>query len=969
MFNISQYFLDEKVEQGDGERIALVCSDEKITYAELLSRVEDFSHCLTEKGIRREERVALLLFDRIEFVVAFFGIVRIGAIALLMNPTTRPTDAAKTLLEANTRLVLAENIPGDYSTLKDEVHAVDSQVQFYTVEDMKKMKPSHSTSGSALCTRTKQDSPCYWLCTGGTTDLPKIAMHRHLTMKIISELWRDTLNISKFDVFFSSAPIFHAYGFGNSISLGLGAGATVILEPRKPITPMLVSEVVEKHRPNYFFAVPTLYNLLLKANLPEDTFSSVKTAITAGEAIPHAVQQQFKNYFGVEIQDGIGSTEAGYIYLYNGKPVKGWEIELRSEQGNLLEFKEGQFGQLYVKGESNASGYYSRYKQSRSAFIGPFYRTGDQYIVDSDLRLSYVGRSEDLFKIHGEWVSPMEIENIILKHPSVKEACVIPRNDNEGFLEVIVFIVPNGNSTITEDDIINHCKLQNLESYKIPQRLGIVDAIPKTPVGKIRRNVVQAFPLSATKSQESLSVIISKVLGRNITEEDHQKTLSDLGVDSIGMARIVNKTEISFEKIYRQNIGSLINGSQLGDVFIDWQSECTLPKEILEGFKKQQDKQVEVPTIFLTGATGFLGLFILREILSQSIEFPIYVLIRGSSPQQRFRQAAQKYGIEFPENRLKNVHFVPGNLEEKYFGMDEMEFQKIASSVDIVIHNGAHVNWVLPYSILRKSNVVGTTECLRLCSIGNTKKKFYFISSIGAFLDEEIRQKKTIPENYLQTSKKFEISSKISNDLNGYGMTKRVSEYNCVNAFEHGLDGAIIRLGSVSGSNNTGDNNDGNSSNTSDFLNKFFKTICELQCAPKISNYQVSIAPVDWVAKIISSLVIQRKNFEGKIFTLVGLKNLLLPEIVQACKEWSGNSIEEVPLEKFSELVRSSECSLSPLAKFVNSTSIPIGDESSIFEHQNLLNLIKENPILEFPSIDYNVIKRYLTFLNKKQQC
>ncbi len=342
--------------------------------------------------------------------------------------------------------------------------------------------------------RTYADSPALWLYTSGTTGTPKGAMHRHENLRAVCETYaRDVLRITRDDVCFSIAKLFFAYGLGNAALFPLAVGATTVLEPRRP-SPDVVVQRMREDAPTLFFAGPTFFAALLAAELPEDTFRSVRLCASAGEALPAALYTRFTTRFGVEILDGIGSTEALHIFLSNkegevrpgtsGTPVPGYDIDLRDENGSTV--PDDTPGALFVRGASLASGYWCRTEATREVFQGEWLRTGDTYTRSADGYYTCLGRSNDLLKAGGIWVSPAELEDRLLQHPDVVEAAVVGVPDSNELDKPVACVVLAPGASVDADGLVQWCR-EGLAAFKRPRAVLVVDELPKTATGKIQR--------------------------------------------------------------------------------------------------------------------------------------------------------------------------------------------------------------------------------------------------------------------------------------------------------------------------------------------------------------------------------------------------------------------------------------------------------------------------------------------------
>ncbi|MFN0145758.1 MAG: benzoate-CoA ligase family protein [Dehalococcoidia bacterium] len=501
-FNASEYFLDRRVAAGHGGRVALRAGGETISYGDLLACVERAAAGLRALGVRPEERVLMVLLDTPEFVVTFLAAMRIGAVPLPLNPLLPGRDLAAIARDCRARIAV---VSAERGAPLAEMAAGAPEISEFVITGEGRPVPAPARShpwteamtvpGDGAPYETWEDSPGFWQCTSGTTGLPKLAMHRHADLRTIAEGYaREVLAIEPGDRCYSVAPLFHAYGLGNSLVFPLSVGATSILEPARPPIPARVAEVVREERPTLFFAVPTFYGALLAAGLPAETFSGVRQAVSAGEALPAELFTRFGERFGVEILDGIGSTEMGHIFISNrrglarggtsGTPVGGYQVELRDDAGTALPY--GATGHLYVSGATAATGYWCRADATRRTFGGQWVHTGDMYATSLDGFYSYLGRSDDMLKVAGEWVSPAEVEAVLLERPEIVEAAVVGETTADGLTQPVAFVVAALGCTVDEAAIGSHCR-ERLAGFKRPRRLIVVDDLPKTATGKIQR--------------------------------------------------------------------------------------------------------------------------------------------------------------------------------------------------------------------------------------------------------------------------------------------------------------------------------------------------------------------------------------------------------------------------------------------------------------------------------------------------
>ncbi len=511
-FNASEWLLDRRVEAGDDDRVAIRCQGVTTTYGELLTHVENAAASLRALGLRPEERVALAVLDSVEFVAVFLGAMRIGAVPLPMNPLLPGRDLGVIVADSRARLLvisaaraealddLLSGAPEVESVVIATHGAFDAErAPFETTAPLVGWEQfvGLAVGGDGSAFPTWAESPGFWLCTSGSTGRPKLAMHRHGDLVFTNEAFgQGVLRIGPDDRCYSVGPMFHAYGLGNSLTFPLAAGAVSILDPTRPPTPTHVGALVATEAPTMFFCLPTFYAALIASTLPDDTFRSVRFGVSAAEALPAETFNRFVERFGVTILDGIGSTEMLHIYLSNqpgrvragtsGTPVPGYEIRLVDDLGN--DQAPGVPGQLVVRGESAAVGYWCRSDTSRSTFRGEWMFTGDLYDRDPDGFYAYLGRVDDMLRVGGEWVSPAEVEGVLIEHAQVLEAALVGYRDDQGIVRPVAHVVPieGAGGAELEAALTDHCRAR-LAGYKRPRRYVIVEELPKTATGKIQR--------------------------------------------------------------------------------------------------------------------------------------------------------------------------------------------------------------------------------------------------------------------------------------------------------------------------------------------------------------------------------------------------------------------------------------------------------------------------------------------------
>jgi benzoate-CoA ligase family protein len=476
---------------GPRDRVAVRSRSRTVTYAELDDEVARLGGGLDAIGVRAEERVALVMLDSVEFYDMFLGAMRIGAIPTPLNPLLPGRELgaivaasrARTLVVSDARAREVGAIVAAAPELRDVV--VTSSESWHKLLG----------HGPAEAYPTWEDSPGFWLSTSGSTGAPKLAMHRHIDLRRSADTYAtEVLGLREDDRCLSVGPMFHAYGLGNSLTFPFACGASAVVEPTRPPTPELVAALVERFQPTLFFCVPTFYAALLASELADDAFASVRLGVSAAEPLPAELWARFRDRFGVEVLDGIGSTEMTHIFISNragavrpgtsGRPVPGYDVSLLDDAGAPV--PDGTPGQLHVGGETMATGYWCATEASRNVFQGPMMRTGDMYTRSPDGYYTYLGRSDDMLRVGGEWVSPAEVEAILIGDAAVLEAAVVGERDDLGVQRPVAFVVPKPAATVDVGALEARCRAE-LAGYKRPRAYEVVAALPKTATGKVQR--------------------------------------------------------------------------------------------------------------------------------------------------------------------------------------------------------------------------------------------------------------------------------------------------------------------------------------------------------------------------------------------------------------------------------------------------------------------------------------------------
>ncbi len=492
-FNFARHLLE--LNAGRAAKLAYRDDERTLTYGELADRVRRFAAALSALGLRREERVLLLMHDTIDWPVAFLGCLYAGVVPVAVNTLLTPADYAYMLVHsrAQAAFVSVALVPGLTQAMNDAPHEVKRVVD---TSEFSSLTAHHAPAPSA--SPTAADDIGFWLYSSGSTGKPKGTVHTHANLYWTAELYgKPVLGVREDDVVFSAAKLFFAYGLGNALTFPLSVGATVVLMAERPTPPAVFKRLIAQ-RPTIFYGVPTLYAAMLASpELPARTQVKLRIAVSAGEALPKDIGERFNAHFGCEVLDGIGSTEMLHIFLSNraghvrygttGTPVPGYDIELRDEHGTLVD--DDLIGDLYVRGPSSALMYWGSREKSCATFVGGWTKSGDKYVRSRDGYFTYAGRGDDMLRVSGQYVSPFEVETALMQHPQVLEAAVIGKTDTDGLTRTKAFVVlksANSASVELEDELKAFVK-GKLAPHKYPRFLEFVAELPKTATGKIQR--------------------------------------------------------------------------------------------------------------------------------------------------------------------------------------------------------------------------------------------------------------------------------------------------------------------------------------------------------------------------------------------------------------------------------------------------------------------------------------------------
>ncbi len=507
VYNFAADILERNLRAGRADKPAYIDPRGSWTYGQLAERVDRFGRVLRSFGIRREERILLALLDTIDWPTAFLGAIKAGVVPVPVNTLMTEDDYRFMLADSRAKvLVVSEALFPKFANLigstPDLMHVI---VSGENARGHRRFEDSLINARPESYTApTTRDDMCFWLYTSGSTGRPKGAVHVHANLRLTADLYGGgVLGLKEGDVCYSVAKLFFAYGLGNAMTFPLAVGATSVLAPDRP-TPDGVAAILRQHPVTVFYAVPTFYAAFLASpGAPKRSELKLRTCVSAGEALPPDIGRRWKERYGIDVLDGIGSTEMLHIFLSNhpgdvrygttGRPVPGYDIRLVDDDGNVVNGK-GEMGELQVRGPTSALMYWNNREQSRETFLGEWTRSGDKYLEDESGYYVYCGRRDDMLKVGGIYVSPFEVEGALATHPDVLEAAVVAWPDEDKLIKPKAFVVLKSADKAGEDlarALQEHVKAA-LAPYKYPRWIEFRAELPKTATGKIQRFKLRA---------------------------------------------------------------------------------------------------------------------------------------------------------------------------------------------------------------------------------------------------------------------------------------------------------------------------------------------------------------------------------------------------------------------------------------------------------------------------------------------
>jgi benzoate-CoA ligase len=500
-YNAAVDLIGRNLAAGRGGKLAYIDDQGQCTYAQLAERADRAANAMLALGIGREERIAIAMLDGCDWPAVFLGAIKAGVVPVALNTLLTPADYEYQLRDSRARaLFVSEPLLKSFDPIRgrcpDLEHVVTAGRQLDDL--LAKAAPK------AQAAPTTRDDICFWLYSSGSTGAPKGTVHLHSHLVMTAELYaKPVLGIREPDVVFSAAKLFFAYGLGNALTFPMSVGATTLLMAERPTPDAVFKRLVER-KPTIFYGVPTLYAALLASpSFPKKEQLALRVCTSAGEALPKNLGERWTERTGTDILDGIGSTEMLHIFISNrpgdvkygttGKPVPGYAVRLVDDQGNVVT-KAGELGELQISGPTAAIMYWNQREKTKNTFQGPWTRSGDKYSFDKDGYYTYGGRSDDMLKVGGIYVSPVEVEAALVTHEAVLEAAVVGAEDEQKLVKPKAFVVLKPGQSPSPDlkTVLQQHVKDRLAPYKYPRWIEFLPELPKTATGKIQRFKLRA---------------------------------------------------------------------------------------------------------------------------------------------------------------------------------------------------------------------------------------------------------------------------------------------------------------------------------------------------------------------------------------------------------------------------------------------------------------------------------------------
>jgi len=495
--NIADFFLDDRIREGRGERIALRTDAGDLTYADVQRRANRMAWWLAQSGLQPEERVMIALPDGPEFVAALFGTLKLGAVVVMVNPGLAPEEIAALLDYTRVRAIVTAG-PGA-ANFRSAAETTASVRATLIAEEGRGDPELPGFDRAFENARTHRDDPAIWLFSGGTTGRPKAVIQSHRSFAYTTECYaRRVIGYGENDVTLSVPKLFFGYATGSNLFFPFRAGGSTVLFS-EPATPEAIFDRVRRFRPSLLVNVPTMIQrMVAHADARAQDFSSLRACTSAGEALPEELDRRWRETFGVELLDGLGTAEMWHIFVSNrpgearagtvGRVVPGFEVKVCDDDGRELPREET--GWLHVRGGARAIGYWRHHQKTEQAFRGEWYVSGDLVLMDEDGFLTYQGRGDELLKVSGKWLAPAEVEGCLLQHEEVAECAVVGMPDANGLVKPVAFVVARTARNGLDDELRAFVR-ERLAAYKHPREVRFLAALPRTHLGKVDRGALR----------------------------------------------------------------------------------------------------------------------------------------------------------------------------------------------------------------------------------------------------------------------------------------------------------------------------------------------------------------------------------------------------------------------------------------------------------------------------------------------
>jgi benzoate-CoA ligase family protein len=492
-FNLASHLLDARLAEGRGDRVALHTDRGRLSYAEVAALANRFGQVLAGAGVEPEHRVVIALPDGPEFVAALFGTLKLGAVVVMVNPGLPPADVAYFLEYTRARVAVVHRDTA--APFRASAGGAPLLKRILTVGDPDFEAALAAAPADLETFPTHRDDPAIWLFSGGTTGRPKAVVQTHRSFANTTECYgRQVVGYTERDVTLSVPKLYFGYATGSNLFFPFAAGGSAALFP-EPVTADVLFRRIAQFRPTVLVNVPTMINKMVShPDARRQDLSSLRVCTSAGEALPVELYHRWKDTFGVELLDGLGTAEMWHIFVSNrpgavrpgtlGTVVPGFEVKVCDEEGR--EVPRGEVGWLWVRGDSRAIGYWQQMEKTAQGFRGEWYVSGDLIRMDADGYVTYGGRADEMLKVSGKWLAPQEVESCLLQHPAVAEAAVVGVADGSGLVKPHAFVVARGARPGLADELKAFVR-DRLEPYKHPREVVFVDALPRTHLGKVDR--------------------------------------------------------------------------------------------------------------------------------------------------------------------------------------------------------------------------------------------------------------------------------------------------------------------------------------------------------------------------------------------------------------------------------------------------------------------------------------------------